>query len=79
MGKSFRPDEYHLRIEVIWEAREFLQRLDYMRQNRVKAGWVKRPGDWRWSSHNNFGLDNATLAACPIQIDDVHLPDSYQG
>ncbi len=29
---------------------------------------------WRWSSYNNFVLDKATVAACPIQIDYVRLP-----
>jgi hypothetical protein len=38
---------------------------------------VKRPEDWRWSSYNNFALDKATVAACPIQIDDVRLPLGY--
>jgi len=30
-----------------------------------------------WSSCNNFALDNATVAACPIQIDYVRLPLGY--
>jgi hypothetical protein len=29
---------------------------------------------WRWSSYNNFALDKATVAACPIQIAYVRLP-----
>jgi hypothetical protein len=49
-----------------------------MRQNPVKAVLVKRPEDWRWSSYNNFALDKATVAACPIQIDLVRLPESYR-
>jgi REP element-mobilizing transposase RayT len=60
-------------------AQEFRERLDYMHQNPVKAGLVKRPEDWRWSSYNNFALDKASVAACPIQIDSVRLPDSYRG
>ena len=27
---------------------------------------------------NNFALDNATVAACPIQIDHVRLPLGYR-
>jgi REP element-mobilizing transposase RayT len=60
-------------------AQEFRERLDYMHQNPVKAGLVKRPEDWRWSSYNNFALDKGTVAACPIQIDYIRLPDSYRG
>ncbi len=41
----------------------------------VRKGPVTRPPYWRWSSHNNFALDQATVAACPIQIDHVRLPE----
>ncbi|HEV2351167.1 MAG TPA: transposase [Terriglobia bacterium] len=64
---------------VVRDAREFRQRLDYMHQNPVQAGLVKRPEQWRWSSYNNFALDRTTVAAGPIQIDYVHLPESYRG
>jgi REP element-mobilizing transposase RayT len=53
--------------------REFLQRLEYMHLNPVRKRLVKRPQDWRWSSHYNFALDKAIVAACPIQIDYVRL------
>jgi hypothetical protein len=58
--------------------KEFGERLDYMHLNPVKKGLVKRPEDWRWSSYNNFALDKATAAACPIQIDYVRLPLTYR-
>jgi REP element-mobilizing transposase RayT len=59
--------------------REFKERLEYMHMNPVRKGLVKRPEDWRWSSYNNFALDKATVAACPIQIDYVRLPEGYRG
>jgi REP element-mobilizing transposase RayT len=58
--------------------REFAQRLEYMHLNPVRRGLVARPEDWRWSSYNNFALDKATVAACPIQIDYVALPVGYR-
>jgi len=60
-------------------AQEFRERLDYMHLNPVRQGLAARPGDWRWSSHNNFALDKASVAACPIQLDYVHLPEWYRG
>jgi len=45
----------------------------------TQKGLVKRLEDWRWSSYNNFDLDKATVAACPIQINDVRLPLGYIG
>ena len=56
---------------------EFNRRLGYMHLNPVRKGWVRRPEDWRWSSYNNFAMDKATVAACPIQIDYVRLPEGY--
>jgi REP element-mobilizing transposase RayT len=58
--------------------KEFNERLEYMHLNPVKKGLVKRPEEWRWSSYNNFALEKATVAACPIQIDDVRLPLGYR-
>ena len=49
-----------------------------MHLDPVRKGLVKGPEDWRWSSYNNFALDKATVAACPIQIDDVRLPPGYR-
>ena len=58
--------------------KELGERLDYMHLNPVRRGLVKRPEDWRWSNCNNFALDKATVAGCPIQIDYVHLPPGYR-
>jgi REP element-mobilizing transposase RayT len=59
-------------------ARELSERLNYMHLNPVRKGLVKQPEDWRWSSYNNFALDQATIDACPIQIDYVQLPVGYR-
>ena len=58
--------------------KEFQQRVQYMRLNPVRKGLVPRPEDWRWSSYNNFALDKAVVADCPIQIDYVRLPEGYR-
>ena len=59
--------------------KEFNQRMTYMHLNPVRKGLVSKPEDWRWSSYNNFALEKQTVASCPIQIDYVHLPESYRG
>jgi hypothetical protein len=58
--------------------KEFNDRLPYMHLNPVRRELVERPEDWRWSSYNNFALEKATVAACPIQIDYVWLPEGYR-
>jgi len=57
--------------------KEFNARITYMHFNPVRREWVSRAEDWRWSSYNNFALDEATVAACPIQIDYVQLRVGY--
>ena len=59
-------------------AREFNDRLAYMHLNPVRKGLVAKPEEWRWSSCNNFALDKAVVAACPVQVDYVHVPEAYQ-
>ena len=80
--RRFRDSEYPLILNVMHGSR---QRLGFLlcgyvltHMNPVRRGLVKRPGDWRWSSYNNFALDKATVAACPIQIDYVSLPVGYR-
>src|SRR5574337_1487040 len=60
-------------------AREFRERLDYVHLNPVRKGLAATPGEWRWSSYENFSLEKSQRAACPIPIDYVLLPDSYRG
>jgi hypothetical protein len=60
-------------------AKEFNDRLPYMHLNLVRRGLVAKPEQWRWSSYQNFSLEESARAACPIQIDHVLLPDSYRG
>jgi hypothetical protein len=56
----------------------FDDELESRHLNPVRKELVKRREDRRCSSYNNFALDNATVAACPIQIDDVRLPWGYR-
>jgi REP element-mobilizing transposase RayT len=57
---------------------EFHERLEYMHLNPVRRGLVARPEAWRWSSYNNFAVDTAVVARCPVKIDYVRLPQSYR-
>ena len=36
--------------------KEYAARFDYMHLNPVRKGLVSKPGEWRWSSYNNFAL-----------------------
>jgi hypothetical protein len=54
-------------------AKQFNERLLYMHLNPVHKGLVKRPEDWRWSSYNNFALEQERAASCPIEVDYVRM------
>ena len=40
--------------EVIMTDAFFRQKLGYMHENPVKAGWVENPSDWLYSSARNY-------------------------
>lgn len=45
--------------ELIMHQPFFLQKLNYIHQNPVRAGWVERPEDWLYSSMRNYaGLES---------------------
>lgn len=59
-------------------AKELSQRLDYMHHNPVRKGLVPGPGEWPWSSYNDFSLQESKPTGSPIAIDYVSLPESYR-
>ncbi|MGH9328185.1 MAG: REP-associated tyrosine transposase [Terriglobia bacterium] len=59
-------------------AKEFNDRLMYMHLNPVRSELVAKPEDWRWSSYNNFALDQEAVVSCPIQVDYALLPEGYR-
>ncbi len=63
---------------MVRHTQEFEDRLVYLHLNPVRKGLVSKPEEWRWSSYNDFALDKAVVAGCPIQVDDVALPEGYR-
>ena len=86
---SRRLNRFRRRSGPLWQhqfwdrfvrhAKEFGERLNYMHNNPVRKGLTAKPEDWQWSSFRNFRPDESERARCPIKIDYVVLPDSYQG
>ena len=57
--RSIRSSKYQFwennnHAEVIMTPGFFQQKLNYIHQNPVKAGWVEQPGDWLYSSARNY-------------------------
>ena len=45
----------------IWSLKVFEQKLKYIHQNPVEAGFVTEPIDWKYSSARNYGNDDQTI------------------
>lgn len=62
---------WHLRNfdHVMRTVREFHEAIEYMHLNPVRAGLVREPGEWAWSSFHCFGGPGPTR----VQVDDLNL------
>jgi len=58
--------------------RSFARFAGYDTERVTPKGLVKRREDERSSSFNNFALDEATVAVCPIQTNDSRLPPGFR-
>jgi len=55
---------------IIRRVRDFWEKLEYIHNNPVAAGFVSEPKDWRWSSYNAYRKDTASI----IPADNLDLP-----
>ena len=55
---------------ILRRVRDFWDKLEYIHQNPVEAGLVKRAGEWHWSSAAQY----AKPGAGPVVVDAVNLP-----
>ena len=55
---------------------EYNEKVEYIHLNPVKAGLVRRPEDWRWSSVNEYAGVSAAeqQRRCGLTIDRVSMP-----
>jgi len=70
----------------LWQARffdralrtvqEYNEKVEYLHLNPVRAGWVSRPEDWRWSSYHEYAGMSAEEQnrSCGLIIDRVRMP-----
>jgi putative transposase len=55
---------------IIRRVRNFWEKMEYIHTNPVKASLVRRPRDWKSSSHNFYARNGYV----PIPLDQVDLP-----
>lgn len=50
----------------IWSLKVFEQKLNYIHENPIVAGFVTSPIDWKYSSARNYGNDDQTILEIDI-------------
>ncbi len=55
---------------------EYAEKVEYIHMNPVRAGLVRRPQDWRWSSANEYSGMSAESQnqLCGLTIDRLRIP-----
>lgn len=55
---------------------EYLEKVEYIHLNPVRAGFAGHPQDWRWSSFNEYAgmCPEEQLQHCALTIDRVRIP-----
>ena len=56
--------------------REYHEKVEYIHQNPVKAGYVERPGDWPWSSVHDYvgNMNDRPVTPSGLAVDRFTLP-----
>ena len=76
-GKLWQPRFFD---RVLRTVKEYREKVDYIHQNPVRAGLVKRAEDWLWSSAREYsGTLQAPASVHPnLSIDRIVLPSDEQ-
>jgi len=72
-GELWQPQFFDRALRSV---KEYTEKVGYIHLNPVRAGLVCRPGDWRWSSCNEFaglGADEQK-ERCGLIVDLVRMP-----
>lgn len=54
----------------LWSGKVIKQKIDYIHNNPVEAGFVTNPIDWKYSSARNYAEDETILK---IHNEGIHL------
>jgi len=72
-GELWQPRFFDRALRTV---REYNEKVEYIHLNPVRAGWVNRPEDWRWSSYNEYAGISAEeqKKRCGLIVDHVSMP-----
>ena len=72
-GELWQPRFFERALRTV---REYNEKVEDLHLNPVRAGWVNRPEDWRWSSYNEYAGVSAEeqKRRCGLVVDRVRMP-----
>jgi putative transposase len=72
-GELWQPRFFDRALRTV---QEYSEKVEYIHLNPVKAGLVRRPQNWRWSSFNEYSGMSADeqKRRCDLIIDRVRMP-----
>ena len=72
-GRLWQPRYFDRAVRTV---REYHEKVEYIHLNPVRAGLVKRPGDWPWSSVHEYAgnFSDAPVTPSGLCLDRVGLP-----
>ena len=72
-GELWQPRFFDRALRTV---KEYNEKVECVRLNPVRAGWVSRPEDWRWSSYNEYAGMSADeqTGRCGLIVDRVRMP-----
>lgn len=72
-GELWQPRFFDRALRTV---KEYNEKVEYIHMNPVKAGLVRIPQDWKWSSYNEYAGMHADEQKhrCGLIIDRVRMP-----
>ncbi|MGH9862391.1 MAG: REP-associated tyrosine transposase [Candidatus Acidiferrales bacterium] len=86
VGSTLRLNTGRRESGLLWQPRffdralrtvkEYQEKVEYIHLNPVRAGLVKHPAEWKWSSYHEYaGMDASQQERrCGLKVDRVRLP-----
>ena len=72
-GELWQPRFFDRALRSV---KEYNEKVEYIHLNPVRAGWVSRPEDWRWSRYNEYAGISAEeqKKRCGLIVDRLRMP-----
>ena len=70
-GYKYSLWQHHPDTRLLWNEEMLIQRINYTHLNPVRAGFVKHPDDWTWSSSRIWHKGRVENEPLEVDIDQI--------